>query len=152
MLQSSQMKFPKPKKEQKNKKRLNKVKKTPISKMKRDLMELVKYAVKKRDNFTCQKCGKKVTGSNCHTSHVIPVSSGNRLAFDPINMKVLCYHDHINWWHKNPIDSVEWFKAKFPERYQYLISHKYEIVKWKETDYLAKIETARNEINDERNA
>jgi len=31
-------------------------------------------------------------------------------------MKVMCYHCHINWWHKNPIEAGKWFESKFPER------------------------------------
>jgi hypothetical protein len=31
-------------------------------------------------------------------------------------MKVLCYHCHLNWWHKNPIEAGRWFESKFPER------------------------------------
>jgi hypothetical protein len=29
-------------------------------------------------------------------------------------------HDHLNWWHKNPLEATEWFKTRFPERYAYL--------------------------------
>jgi 5-methylcytosine-specific restriction endonuclease McrA len=85
---------------------------------------LVKTAVKIRDNYTCQKCGQKVEGSNCQASHVIPVSAGNKLRWDPLNLKVLCYHDHLNWWHKNPLEAAEWFKQKFPDRWEYLQANK----------------------------
>lgn len=88
--------------------------------LKKRLEVLVKDYVKKRDNFTCQRCGKKVEGTNCHASHVIPVSRSGRLQFDPMNMKVLCYHDHINWWHKHPIEAGKWFTDTFPERWEYL--------------------------------
>ena len=40
--------------------------------------------------------------------------------FDPLNQKVLCFHCHINIWHKNPVESGEWFVNKFPERWEYL--------------------------------
>ena len=111
-----------------------------ISKLKKKLLELIKTYVKKRDNYTCQRSGQKVEGSNCHVSHVIPVSHGNALAFDPLNMKVLSYHNHINWWHKNPLEAAEWFKTKFPDRWEYLQKHKNDVVKWKEEDYLEMIE------------
>ena len=84
------------------------------------LDKLVKEYVKKRDNYTCQRCGKKLEGSNCHGSHVIPVSAGLRWAYDTENIIVLCFHDHINYWHKNPIEASQWFQDKFPERYAYL--------------------------------
>ena len=90
------------------------------------LDKLVKEMVKERDNYTCQRCGAKLSKSNCHGSHVIPVSAGLMWAYDPENLIVLCFHDHINWWHKNPIESGDWFKSKFPERYSYLQSKKEE--------------------------
>lgn len=137
------MMYPKPTRKIKTKKRINKVKKTPISKLKKILLEITKDIVRKRDDYTCQRCGKKVSGSKCHVSHVIPVSAGNRLAFDPLNMKVLCYHDHLNWWHKNPIEASIWFQQKFPTRHTYLQQHRTEIVNWKEADYIKMI----NEIS-----
>ena len=88
--------------------------------LKKKLEILVKDFVKRRDNYTCQRCGKIVEGSNCHASHVIPVSRSGYLQFEPLNMKVLCYHDHINWWHKHPIEAGKWFTDTFPERWEYL--------------------------------
>jgi 5-methylcytosine-specific restriction endonuclease McrA len=95
-------------------------------KLRKNLDKLVKDYVKNRDRFTCQKCGEVVSGSNCHASHVIPVSAGMALAYDPINLKVLCYHHHINWWHKNPMESAAWFAQKFPDRWEYLQKKKME--------------------------
>lgn len=86
------------------------------SAIKKKLDKLVKNYVKERDNYTCQKCGKKVEGVNCQASHVFPVGSCSKLQFEPLNMKVLCYHCHLNWWHKNPLEASEWFESKFPER------------------------------------
>jgi len=91
-------------------------KKTERKKIKDKLEKAVKLFVKERDNYICQRCGKKVEGVNCHASHVIPVSRDGRMAFDPENLKVLCYHDHINWWHKAPLESGDWFRKKFPDR------------------------------------
>ena len=96
--------------------------KTPKRKIKDKLEKLVKDIVKKRDKNTCQKCLKVVKGSNCHASHVIPVSRDMRLAFDPENLKVLCYHCHINWWHKHPLESGIWYAGKFPDQVKSLES------------------------------
>ena len=90
------------------------------------LDKLVKTIVKERDNYTCQRCGEKLKDSNCHGSHVIPVSAGLRWAYDPENIIVLCFRHHINWWHKNPTESGQWFKDKFPERWKYIESKKEE--------------------------
>jgi len=117
-----------------------KPKKVSISYLKKKLLDLVKAEVRRRDDYTCQHCLKYVTGSGCHVSHVIPVSHGNRLMFEPLNMKVLCFHCHIDWWHKNPLEASKWFKETFSERYNYLQSHKNEKVHWKEADYKEMIE------------
>lgn len=115
-----------------------------ISKLKEQLMILVKQKVKERDKYICQRCGKQVDGKNCQASHVIPVSAGNILSFDELNLKVLCYHCHLNWWHKNPIEAGEWFKTKFPDRWEYLQANKNKLVHWKESDYLEMIEKVKN--------
>jgi 5-methylcytosine-specific restriction endonuclease McrA len=97
------------------------VKKKPneasIKKKKRtSLLKRAKNVVYKRDKNTCQHCLTSCVGSNRHASHVIPVSATGRLALYPINMKVLCYHCHLNWRHKNPTEAGEWFATKFPDR------------------------------------
>lgn len=84
------------------------------------LDKLSKQVVYLRDKDTCQHCYKRVEGSNRHASHVVPVSAGHKLRWDTKNLKVMCYHCHINWWHKNPIESGEWFKSTFPDRWEYL--------------------------------
>lgn len=94
--------------------------KSPRKKLIKQLDDLSKEVVRKRDGNTCQKCGVWVEGSNRHCSHVIPVSAGSRLRWEPLNMKILCYHHHINWWHKNPMRAREWFEEKFPERWAFL--------------------------------
>lgn len=114
--------------------KLRKVSKKPTKKLKKLCDTLVKQIVKIRDNFTCQKCGKKVSGSDCQGSHVIPVSAGNKLAFDEMNLKVLCYHCHFNWWHKDPTAADKWFKEKFPERDAYLQANR-GILQMKYTDF-----------------
>ena len=101
-----------------------------IAKQKKKTETAVKKYVKARDNYICQRCLKKIKGSNAHASHVIPVSAGNQYRFDPLNLKCLCYHDHMNWWHKNPIEAALWFIKKFPDRYKYLFGKPKEKVKF----------------------
>jgi len=86
----------------------------------KQLDNLSKDVVRKRDGNICQHCGKFVEGSNRHVSHVIPVSAGHKLRWEPLNMKVLCYRCHLSWWHKNPMRAYEWFSIKFPDRWEYL--------------------------------
>ncbi len=119
------------------------------AKLKKECEKLCKEIVSIRDKDICQKCGERVYGSNRHRSHVIPVSAGNKLAFDPMNMKVLCYHHHINWWHKNPREAADWFREKFPERDSYLEANK-GIKQMKELDWVElrdTLKTAREILN-----
>lgn len=94
--------------------------KSPRKRLISQLDELSKEVVRKRDGNTCQYCLKFCEGSNRHVSHVIPVSAGMKLRWDPLNMKIMCYHHHINWWHKNPVEASAWFAEKFPDRLIYL--------------------------------
>ena len=84
------------------------------------LDDIAKGFAKERDGYFCQYSGQNVEGSNAHGSHVIPVSAGQSLRWDLLNIKCLSYHNHLNWWHKNPIEAAEWFKSRFPERWRYL--------------------------------
>lgn len=97
-----------------------KTKKPNRSKLKKDLDKLVKDSVKIRDNFTCQHCHKKVTGTNCHGSHILPVGSHSNMQFDPRNIKVLCFHCHRHFWHNNPLEAGEWYRRMFPTNWAYL--------------------------------
>lgn len=107
--------------------RKKKPKKVSRKTLRKKLWDLCKIIIRRRDEHICQKCGKYVEGTNCQTSHVIPISYSLRMAYDVVNLKILCYHCHFMWWHKNPLAAHEWFKNKFPFRYEYLMKKKEEI-------------------------
>jgi 5-methylcytosine-specific restriction endonuclease McrA len=58
----------------------------------RDLMKAsLRYQILKRDNYTCQACGrspKTETGVKLHIDHIIPVSKGGKT--EPDNLQTLC--------------------------------------------------------------
>ena len=85
------------------------------------LVEKAKKYVKMRDNYTCQYSGKVCSGSDCHASHILNVGTHKCLELDPMNMKVLSSYYHLHWWHKDVLHATEWFKEKFPDRYEYLM-------------------------------
>lgn len=87
-------------------------------------VDMAKWVAKERDDFTCQKCGKEVSGVNCQGSHVFSVGSYPSIAADPLNIKCLCYKCHLGWWHKEPLEAFGWFTEKFPDRYEYLLKQK----------------------------
>lgn len=121
--------------------------KKTITKLKKELDKLIKDIIKKRDQNICQRCGKKVEGSNCHGAHVIPVSAGNKLRWDALNLITLCMYDHMQFWHKNPIDATIWFKHKFPERYEYLQFNR-GIIQMKEHDFIELRDQLKKELNE----
>lgn len=104
---------------------------TTLKKKKRiELLKRAKQVVYARDKNICQHCWVACNWSNRHASHIIPVSATGRLALYPLNMKVMCYHCHINWRHKNPIESGEWFANKFPDRLKELRALQLSIPMW----------------------
>jgi len=119
-----------------------KVSDTTLKKKKRkELLLRAKKVVYVRDKDICQHCDKKCIWSDRHASHVIPVSATGRLALYPLNMKVLCYHCHLNRRHKNPIEAGRWFERKFQERLKELERLQLEIPMWSITLWeLEKIE------------
>jgi 5-methylcytosine-specific restriction endonuclease McrA len=105
------------------------------SKLKEELWQLVRQQILKRDKMTCQWCGKKITSTHdAHISHVKSKKLYPNLKFDPMNLKLLCYRCHIYRWHKDPDDAITWFKEKFPERWNYIMKHKEDVVQLTEKD------------------
>ena len=135
------------KKLKKSNRKIPQIKHPSKAKLRKELIDLAKLYAKIRDNYKCQHCGKIVEKSNAHGSHVVPVSAGGSLPFDPMNIKCLCYHCHINWWHKNPTESGDWFKQKFPDRWKYIELHKTDEIHWKWFDYSIRIDEMKKEID-----
>ena len=92
--------------------------KTPLQKLHVKCWKMAGLVVKLRDGYTCQHCGANQTGKGAHTSHVLPKSTHGALRYVLENLKCLCYHCHMNWWHKNPMEAAAWFEKTFPERWK----------------------------------
>ncbi len=95
-------------------------KKTNRQKLYKKLDKLSAEFTHLKDNCTCQMCGKVVSGSDCHVSHIIPRSRGVRFRWLPENLMVKCFHCHIHIWHKNPVKAGAWFSEKYPQRNKFL--------------------------------
>ncbi|MBP9780139.1 hypothetical protein KBD33_05985 [Candidatus Gracilibacteria bacterium] len=104
-------------KEKEKKKALKEKKKVSPRKLYKENVEMAKKIAKIRDNYTCQWCGST---ENIHGSHIINEARDHRLATYEFNIKALCFHCHMNLWHKEPNMASEWFNKKFPGRYQLL--------------------------------
>lgn len=98
------------------------IKKLNRRKLIKELITLAKQIAKKRDKNICQRCNKVCSGSDCHGSHIYPVSMGHALAWEVVNILTFCFHCHMNWWHKNPIEAGRWVEKRFPDRILYLES------------------------------
>jgi 5-methylcytosine-specific restriction endonuclease McrA len=85
------------------------------------MVRLAKDIAKARDDYTCVRCKKKVTKVNCQGSHIIPVSKSKLLQFDPDNIDTLCWHCHLSFWHKNPLEATAWFRSVDNDRYERLL-------------------------------
>ena len=123
-----------------------KVKKRLLTPLKNKLKKLVATAVKVRDEYICQKCYKDLscTSRDCHASHVIPTSQSLFLRYDIKNLKTLCSHCHLHWWHKDILAARDWFANKFPDRHEYLEERRYVMVKYTPDDYDEMIKEMEN--------
>ncbi len=117
-----------------------------MSKLGGRLDGLVSQVTKRRDGWRCQRCGKEVAGSDAHCAHIMPKSSGMILRWDTNNTITLCFHDHIQWAHLNPVEFLEWFQAKFPERFAYLQAKRHFRAKFNEDARRAMIGRLEEEV------
>ena len=131
----------------KKNKRKKRKPKTSRQKAVKRLDDLARQIVRLRDEDTCQRCGKKVYGSDSQPSHVIPRRQSLFLRWDLLNLKVLCNPCH-RWWHLNPLEAGAWFATKWPARTQYLMEHKQRpLATWYKRDF----EVAENRLNEKLN-
>jgi len=92
-------------------------KKSERTKLRDRCDKLFRQIILERDGDTCQRCGRYVEGRNAHVAHIIPRSRTNYwLRWTPDNALLMCYACHINWWHKHPLESGEWFRRKYRKR------------------------------------
>ena len=83
-------------------------------------VDWAKKQAKERDNWICQHCGKRVEGMNAHGSHIYNEGTYRSMSADVDNILTFCYHCHIYWWHRNPIEASEFFNKKYPKLAQEL--------------------------------
>jgi hypothetical protein len=73
--------------------------------------------IRRRDNYTCQKCGKKLPSSQC--AHIL--TRGLRLTrWYMGNAITLCYYCHIGSntsAHRDPVGFTKFIDEKFGENY-----------------------------------
>jgi len=70
------------------------------------------------ENQVCAVCGKRFEKMQC--SHIWSIGSAQSIRFDILNVLPMCGHCHNFWWHLEPMQSHDWFVARYPERATYL--------------------------------
>lgn len=86
-----------------------------------------------REKEFCERCGR--TNTSFDWSHVVG-RKNLTLRWDIINALCLCFQCHKFFWHEEPLESGEWFRNKYPHRYNYLMITKDIILHRTEEDYL----------------
>ncbi len=90
----------------------------------------------------CEKCRRSGDVVQLQCAHIIP-RANLVLRWDFNNALSLCYACHLFWAHKNPLEFTEWFRAKFPDRYEYLLVKKNLFAKWTLEEYQGLCELLR---------
>lgn len=69
--------------------------------------------IRKRDNYTCQKCGSKhePNSKGLHCSHHFSRRYYN-IRFDPNNAIALCHNCHNYWYQKDVPEAARWLEQK----------------------------------------
>lgn len=102
-----------------------------IRKVKRDKVKAEKLAyanwvkaVKERDNYTCQLCGKKFSSPKAiQAMHILSKENYPELKFDIMNGLTGCYYDHKNSKLSPHLDGFAfsyWLNINKPTQYYYL--------------------------------
>lgn len=84
----------------------------PTPTQKKKLYALLHELVRLRDGAACLKCSKT---EGLQLSHIYPKGRYRGMEFVDLNTKLLCTSCHIFWWHRNPIEAVEWINQKLPK-------------------------------------
>lgn len=99
-------------------------KKSKRARLTKQLDDLCRDIVRLIYEDTCQKCGKKVYGSNSQPCHVVAKGNGaSWRRWDLNNIFLGCNACH-RWWHNNILEAADWFKLMWPWRDEYLEKYK----------------------------
>lgn len=85
--------------------------------VRKKLDDILRVQIRERDGNRCQKCGRT---NGLGISHVFPKGRYAALRWEPANLMLLCWFCHGHWWHLHPVESGEWFRKNWPERYEQL--------------------------------
>lgn len=120
----------------KNKKKTN-------AQLKKELWKVFAEYIKKRDDWICYTCGKRVSGFNCNAGHFIPKAAGGiALYFHEDNVHTQCAACNLFLAGNQYIYGKKLGEEKVKELY----AIKTKITKWSTQDFLDKIEYYKNKL------
>jgi len=100
-----------------------------IKKSKKQEFEDFVKRMKERDGYNCQISGKNFKDADPRAyqmAHILSKENYPKLMMNENNVLCLSYYQHKNSPlspHLDCLAFVEWFKNKFPARYEYLLSY-----------------------------
>ena len=132
-------------------KKVKKVKLESLPKIRRRRMRMWSAKVHKSNASKCAICGKKQgevdpnTGkpSYINAHHIEPRATCAALRYDPMNGILLCPSCHKfgrNSAHKGMIWFITWLINNRREQYDYIMTHRDDVVNINDREYLKKIE------------
>lgn len=74
---------------------------------------LLHELVRLRDGERCRRCANPF---DLQLSHIFPKGKHPKMEWDPWNVKLLCQHCHMDWWHKFPKKGMAWIRPLIPIR------------------------------------
>ena len=92
----------------------------PISKLKKKLLENVKFLVRTSGPCIAAGQGRKSCGGNMQASHIKSEGAHKNLFVDPDNIFPMCYVHHLMWWHKDVTEASRWFYKTYTNQAKYL--------------------------------
>ncbi len=78
---------------------------------------LTRTLVLRRDLERCLKCGGD---KMLQAAHIFPKGKYPLLRYVLENLLTLCYRDHLEWAHKDPVGFTDWIEAVWPGRIERL--------------------------------
>ena len=82
----------------------------------RELDALARKAVFERDGHACARCGATERLQWCH----VYSRRYHSMRWEMDNSFVGCAGCHLRWHHR-PLEAVEWYRGKYPERFARLL-------------------------------
>ena len=106
---------------------MRKASKNPVTVVRNKAVTLAKKITRFLGKYTCEYCGQSEPAVQTHGSHVYEEGTYRAMAADLDNIIVLCFTHHLgSWnakqpsWHGSPMEMADWFREKYPARYEAL--------------------------------